>query len=153
MERISVGVDKRRVIVETEIRTEQKAFERFYVDIGVAEQTPYLKSVVLVECQFTHGVLTVAHVSDRSGICYSVCLEYRNDRGHFQGILQWFAVDLVGIGEGEVLPYRNDFAYIVGCVYSSRDSRNRYISIYRCFLIAEEKNEDPFSPEVETAAS
>ncbi len=44
-----IGMDERRVIVQTEIAPENKPFKRLHINPCISEKTPYLQCVITVE--------------------------------------------------------------------------------------------------------
>ena len=109
------------VVVKAEIGTESQAFHRLDVDIGIAEETPYVESIVAVESKFAKRILTVGHTAYRACVGDSVGLKYRYSRGHFESVFQRLAINLVCICKGEVLAYSQYAGDIERGVHSGRD--------------------------------
>ena len=103
MECMRHSVDERRCKIDTEVRTEGQSFQRFDVDIGVAEETPVVEVVVLVLIKLTERVLAVAHSAYRSCECSTILLIYRYRWRHLQCVLHRRSINLLVISQCEVL--------------------------------------------------
>lgn len=114
-------MDESGVVVEAEITAQKKAFYRLDVDESISEQAPHIQGIILVESEFAKRILTVGHAAYRTGIGFSVGLENWHDRRHLQSIFHWMAVDLLRMGQREVLSDGNNPAYIERRVDSGGD--------------------------------
>ena len=118
MESMINRVNKSVIVVKTEIRTNQKTFNRFDVDITVTEKTHNFKVVVFVHIEFAHRILTVAHTADRSRECFAIFFVNGQGRRHFQSVFHWRKSALRSVSQSEIFTYRYIFSKIVRRVKS-----------------------------------
>ena len=121
LERVVHRANERMVVVETEIRTEHKALQRFHIYIGIAEHTPYLLCVVAVHVHLAQRVLAVAHTTHRTSECSAVFFIYRHRRRHLQRILHRCTIYLLRVSNRSVLAYTYNLVHIVCRVESGRE--------------------------------